>query len=76
MTIPLCIDYILEKELCERDSLAAFLQLDDNLISKALNRLNDHGILESDKMKRGHFEELYADKLGLTKTKIVPNTQH
>ena len=65
MCIPLCIDYIIEKKMCEMYSLANFLQLDEGLVRKSLIRLKDHGLLESEEMKRTQFELNYAEKLGV-----------
>ena len=52
LCIPLCIDYILEKTMCEDNSLAKFLQLDVSLVRRALYRLVEQGILDSDEMKK------------------------
>jgi len=60
------VDYILEKNMCEEKSLAAFLQLDEGLVRSALRQLQDHGILEQDEITRRQFEENYAEKLGVS----------
>lgn len=68
LCIPLCIDYILEKKMCEWYSLANFLQLHEDLVRESLNLLKEHGLLESEDMKRTHFEEKYAVSLGVKTT--------
>ena len=60
--------------MCERESLSLFLQLDEKLVTLALNRLKDHGIFECDEIKRSIFEKQYGDKLRLVKNKSGPIT--
>ena len=62
------MDYVIEREVCERESLALFLQLDEKLVNLALNRLKDHGIFEIDEIKKSTFEKQYGQKLKLIKT--------
>ena len=69
LCIPLCVDYVIEREVCERETLAQFLQLDEKLVTLALNRLKDHGLFECDEIKRSIFEKQHGDKLRLAKTK-------
>ena len=48
LAIPLCIDYLLAREICDEASLAQFLQIEESLVKKALERLRDHGILKDE----------------------------
>ena len=56
MAIPLCIDYLIEKEYCDEASLANILQLDEKLIKKALEKLKMQGILKDEEIYREYYQ--------------------
>ena len=66
LAIPLCIDYLIAREICDESSLAAFLQLDDSIVKKALEKLRDHGILKD--------EEIYKEQFNMHKNRIADAT--
>mmetsp|Transcript_6795 Transcript_6795/g.11433 ORF Transcript_6795/g.11433 Transcript_6795/m.11433 type:complete len:179 (+) Transcript_6795:97-633(+) len=63
--IPLIIDYILVHELAEERSLAYTLQIDENEVRKALDKLVKHELLCTEQIYAEFFKNKYLDKLGL-----------
>jgi hypothetical protein len=63
--IPLVIDYILEYNMAETTSLAQALQLNENYVQNALDKLKKHQILDSKEVDSQHFKQEIGPSLGL-----------
>ena len=57
MAIPLCIDYLLAREICDEASLAQFLQIEESIVKLALVRLRNHGILKEEEINKELFNK-------------------